>query len=295
MSTVGVVARPDPAGRAQPAVRELVEWLRRRKLETLLEERTAALVDDAPRDGLAVAPGREVAARADVLVVLGGDGTLLSASHFVEKPVPVLGVNFGSLGFLTEITMPELFPALEGVLRGDYRAEERRMLRARVVRQDEPEVVGDVLNDVVVTKAALSRIIELEVTVDGLFVTSFRADGLIVSSPTGSTAYNLAAGGPILHPGLAAMVMTPICPHMLSNRPLVIGDESVVEVRLRAAREGEVHITFDGQRGFPLDRTDVVTVTRSPRTLRLVKAPDRDYYEVLRSKLKWGESTARRT
>jgi NAD+ kinase len=295
VSTVGVVARPDPAGRAQPAVRELVEWLRRRKLETLLEERTAALVDDAPRDGLAVAPGREVAARADVLVVLGGDGTLLSASHFVEKPVPVLGVNFGSLGFLTEITMPELFPALEGVLRGDYRAEERRMLRARVVRQDEPEVVGDVLNDVVVTKAALSRIIELEVTVDGLFVTSFRADGLIVSSPTGSTAYNLAAGGPILHPGLAAMVMTPICPHMLSNRPLVIGDESVVEVRLRAAREGEVHITFDGQRGFPLDRTDVVTVTRSPRTLRLVKAPDRDYYEVLRSKLKWGESTARRT
>jgi NAD+ kinase len=175
------------------------------------------------------------------------------------------------------------------VLRGDYRAEERRMLRARVVRQDEPEVVGDVLNDVVVTKAALSRIIELEVTVDGLFVTSFRADGLIVSSPTGSTAYNLAAGGPILHPGLAAMVMTPICPHMLSNRPLVIGDESVVEVRLRAAREGEVHITFDGQRGFPLDRADVVTVTRSPRTLRLVKAPERDYYEVLRTKLKWGE------
>ena len=295
MSTVGIVARPDPAGRAEPAVRELVEWLRRRQVEALVEERTAALVEEAARAGVAVAAGREVAARADVLVVLGGDGTLLSASHLVERPVPVLGVNFGSLGFLTEITMPELFPALEGVLRGDYRFEERRMLRARVVRQDEPEVVGDVLNDVVITKAALSRIIELEVTVDGLFVSSFRADGLIVSSPTGSTAYNLAAGGPILHPGLAAMVLTPICPHMLSNRPLVIVDESVVEVRLRAAREGEVHITFDGQRGFPLDRADVVTVTRSPRTLRLVKAPDRDYYEVLRSKLKWGETKTRRT
>ena len=294
MSTIGVVARPDPAGRAEPAVRELVAWLRQRKVAAVVEERTAGLLDPATLDGLSVAPGREMAAGADAVVVLGGDGTLLSASHHVEKPIPVLGVNFGSLGFLTEITMPELFPALEGVLRGDYRFEERRMLRARVVREDEPEVVGDVLNDVVITKAALSRIIELEVTVDGLFVSSFRADGLIVSSPTGSTAYNLAAGGPILHPGLAAMVLTPICPHMLSNRPLVIGDESLVEVRLRGAREGEVHITFDGQRGFPLDRADVVTVTCSPRTLRLVKAPDRDYYEVLRSKLKWGESTTTR-
>ena len=294
MSTVGIVARPDPAGRAEPAVRELVEWLRRRKVQAVLEERTASLVEPRALEGIGVAPGREVASRSDALVVLGGDGTLLSASHLLEKPVPVLGVNFGSLGFLTEITMPELFPALEGVLRGDYRFEERRMLRARVARQEEPEVVGDVLNDVVITKAALSRIIELEVAVGGLFVSSFRADGLIVSSPTGSTAYNLAAGGPILHPGLSAMVLTPICPHMLSNRPLVIGDESVVEVRLRAAREGEVHITFDGQRGFPLDRADVVSVTRSPRTLRLVKPPDRDYYEVLRSKLKWGESTTRR-
>jgi NAD+ kinase len=235
-----------------------------------------------------------VAARADAVVVLGGDGTLLAASHLLEKTVPVLGVNFGSLGFLTEITTPELFPALDGVLRGDYRYDERRLLRATVRRVEEPEVAGDVLNDVVVTKAALSRIIELEVTIDGLFVSSFRADGLIVSSPTGSTAYNLAAGGPILHPVLPAVVLTPICPHMLTNRPLVVGDEAVVEVRLRAAREGEVHITFDGQRGFPLASTDVVTVTRSPHSLRLVKAPGRDYYEVLRTKLKWGESTVRR-
>jgi NAD+ kinase len=293
VSTIGIIARPDLA-EAGPTLRDLVEWLRRRGVSVLVEERTASLLNGAALAGAQAAPGREVAARADALVVLGGDGTLLSASHLVERPVPVLGINFGHLGFLTEITVPELYPALEGVLRGEYRFEERRMLRATVKRREEPEVLGDVLNDVVVTKASLSRIIELEVTVDGLFVSSFRADGLIVSSPTGSTAYNLAAGGPILHPQLPAVVLTPICPHMLSNRPIVISDESVVEVRLRAAREGEVHITFDGQRGFPLASTDTVTVTRSPRSLRLVKAPDRDYFEVLRTKLKWGESTARR-
>jgi NAD+ kinase len=293
VSTIGVIARPDLA-EAAPTLRQLLEWLRRRQVGVVVEERTAALLDDQTLAGLQVSPGRTVAAEVDALVVLGGDGTLLAASHLLDKPVPVLGVNFGHLGFLTEITMAELHPALEGVLRGDYRFEERRMLRATVEREDEPPVTGDVLNDVVVTKAALSRIIELEVSVDGLFVSSFRADGLILSSPTGSTAYNLAAGGPILHPALSAMVLTPISPHMLSNRPIVIGDESVVEVRLVAAREGEVHITFDGQRGFPLACTDTVKVTRSPRSLRLVKAPDRDYFEVLRTKLKWGESTARR-
>ena len=293
MSTIGIVARADLA-EAAPALRELIAWLRQQKARVVVEERTAALLDGTARTGVDVAIGREVAARADALVVLGGDGTLLSASHLLEKPVPVLGVNFGHLGFLTEITMPELQGALLGVLRGEYRFDERRMLRATVAREDDPEVTGDVLNDVVITKAALSRIIELEVTVDGLFVSSFRADGLIVSSPTGSTAYNLAAGGPIVHPALPAVVLTPICPHMLSNRPLVVGDDSVIEVRLRAAREGEVHITFDGQRGFPLASTDTVTITRSPRTLRLVKAPERDYFEILRTKLKWGESTARR-
>jgi NAD+ kinase len=235
-----------------------------------------------------VAAGHELAGQVDAMVVLGGDGTLLAASHWLDGDAPVLGVNFGSLGFLTEITLAELYPALEGVLRGDYRSEERRMLRAWVDRQGRREAQGDALNDVVVTKADLSRIIDLEVAVDGLFVSAFRADGLIVSSPTGSTAYNLAAGGPIVHPSLDAIVLTPICPHMLTNRPLVIGDQATVEVRLRAMRQGEVHLTLDGQRGLPLEAHDVVVVSRSPRTLRLVKAPGRDYYEVLRTKLKWG-------
>ncbi len=287
MSTVGILARPD-LGQAGPALRELVAWLQARGERVCLEERTAHLVDGGLAGGCLVAPGRELAAQVDAVVVLGGDGTLLAASHLLEGGAPVLGVNFGSLGFLTEITLGELYPALEGVLGGDYRYEERRMLRAWVQRQGRREAQGDALNDVVVTKADLSRIIDLEVAIDGLFVSAFRADGLIVSSPTGSTAYNLAAGGPIVHPSLDAIVLTPICPHMLTNRPLVIGDQATVEVRLRSTREGEVHLTLDGQRGLPLEAEDVVTVSRSPRTLRLVKAPGRDYYEVLRTKLKWG-------
>ncbi|HEV7498515.1 MAG TPA: NAD(+)/NADH kinase [Vicinamibacteria bacterium] len=288
MSTVGILVRPD-LGRAGPAVRELVAWLQARGDSVCIEQRTAEMVDLPQKPWCRVASGREVAAGADVLVVLGGDGTLLAASHLLDRPVPVLGVNFGSLGFLTEITMAEIYPTLEGVLKGDYRYEERRMLRADVRRQGTEETSGDVLNDVVVTKSALSRIIELDVAVDGLFVSAFRADGLIVSSPTGSTAYNLAAGGPILHPSLEAVVLTPICPHMLTNRPLVVSDLSTIEVRLRGEPGGEAHITLDGQRGFPLRGGDVVRVTRSARTIRLVKAP-RDYFEVLRTKLKWGES-----
>ena len=293
MSTVGILVRPD-LGKAGPAVRDLVAWLGERRVGACEDERTAALVEVANSVSCRVASSPDVVAGADMLVVLGGDGTLLAASHLVDRPVPVLGVNFGSLGFLTEITMPELYPTLEGVLRGEYRFEERRMLHARVQQRDTADTTGDVLNDVVVTKAALSRIIEFDVAIDGLFVSAFRADGLIVSSPTGSTAYNLAAGGPILHPTLDAVVLTPICPHMLSNRPLVVSDRSSIEVRLRAGRESDAHLTLDGQRGFPLRGGDVVTVTRSSRTIRLVKA-QRDYFEVLRTKLKWGESTPQKS
>jgi NAD+ kinase len=292
MKAIGVIVRPD-LEEARPALRDMVAWLRGRGVGVCLEERTARLLDKPLTDACTVKDGHELAASVDALVVLGGDGTLLHASHLVDRPIPVVGVNFGSLGFLTEITLDELFPALEKVLEGTYRYEERRMLRALVRRPTGDQVLGDVLNDIVVTKAALSRIIELDVSVDGSFVSAFRADGLIISSPTGSTAYNLAAGGPILHPQLEAVVLTPICPHMLTNRPVVVSDRATIEVRLRSTREGEVHLTFDGQRGFPLGSEDVVTVTRSPRTIRLVKA-QRDYFEVLRAKLKWGESTTRR-
>ena len=288
MSTIGILVRND-VGRAGETVRDLLRWLHARGVRACLDERMARLVDAMPATCTASTP-REIAEMSDALVVLGGDGTLLAASHLLDRPVPMLGVNFGSLGFLTEITLAELYPTLEGVLDGSYRYEERRMLRAVVKSPRQEDQVGDVLNDVVITKAALSRIIELDVSVDGMFVSAFRADGLIVSSPTGSTAYNLAAGGPILHPALPAVVLTPICPHMLTNRPLVVSDDAKIAIHLRAGREGEVHITFDGQRGFSLRRDDLIEVTRSPRSIRLVKAPSRDFYEVLRTKLKWGDA-----
>jgi NAD+ kinase len=228
---------------------------------------------------------------------MGGDGTLLSmATRTAQsgRDIPVLGVNFGSLGFLTETRIDELYTVLESVLNGTATFDERAMLAADAYRTREHFDSRIVLNDVVFTKAALSRIIELHVSIDGLFVSTFRADGLIVSSPTGSTAYSLAAGGPILHPALPAVLLTPICPHMLTNRPLVVDDQAKIEVRLAPIEGQLVHITFDGQQGFPLSAQDVVEVTRSPRVLQLVRAPARDYYEVLRTKLKWGEQAARR-
>jgi NAD+ kinase len=288
MKAIGIVARPD-LGEAASLLRELAQWLLARGIEVWLEDKTAALADGSLPEGCHRAPGPEVGAASDALVVLGGDGTLLRASRVLKPQAPVLGVNFGSLGYLTEITVPELYDTLTGLLEGTYRAEDRRLLRAILKRAGEERAAAEVLNDVVVTKASLARIIELDVSVDGVFVSSFRADGLIVSSPTGSTAYNLAAGGPIVHPALGAMVLTPISPHMLTHRPLVIGDQTTVAVHLRRAREGDVHVSFDGQGGVPMLSDDVVTVTRSERTLRLVKAPGRDYFEVLRTKLKWGE------
>ncbi len=291
MSTIGILARPDLKD-AGPALTELVSWLCLRGVRVCLEDATATLATGSLARECLVASGRDMAGLADALVVLGGDGTLLAASRLLDKPIPVLGVNFGSLGFLTEITLADLYPALEGVIEGRYEHEDRRLLRAIVHRRGHPDVTSDVLNDVVITKAGPSRIIEVDVSVDGYFVSSFRADGIIVSSPTGSTAYNLAAGGPILHPTLPAVVVTPICPHMLTNRPLVVGDEARIDVRLRAGRDVEVYAALDGQETFAFADGDHVTVTGSPRRLKLVKAPGRDYYEVLRTKLKWGDAGA---
>ena len=293
MLTIGILARPG-LQEAGPAVRDLVAWLHERKVPVVLDEATAALGGDAASTSCRVTSGREVAKAADALVVLGGDGTLLAASRLLDRTVPLLGVNFGSLGFLTEIGLSDLYPALQAVLEGRYEHEERRLLHAVARRAGKEDVRAEVLNDVVITKAGPSRIIELEVTVDGEFVSAFRADGLIVSSPTGSTAYNLAAGGPILHPSLAAVVLTPICPHMLTNRPLVLADRSTIEVRLRDGRGVEVYTAFDGQQSFALADGDTVTVTASDRRLRLVKVPGREYYEVLRTKLKWGEQGSTR-
>lgn len=289
MKTVGVLAKNDLKD-AGSVLRELVAWLREQGVRSCLEESTARVAGEAVEGACLVASGRDMAGLADALVVLGGDGTLLAASRLLEKPIPVLGVNFGSLGFLTEVALGELYPALRSVLDGSYEHEERRLLRAVVRRRGRPDQTSDVLNDVVITKAGPSRIIEVDVAVDAQPVSSFRADGIIVSSPTGSTAYNLAAGGPILHPTLPAVVVTPICPHMLTNRPLVVGDDTTVEVRLRDARDVDVYAALDGQETFAFTDGDSVSVTGSPRRLKLVKAPGRNYYEVLRAKLKWGDT-----
>jgi len=293
--TIGVVARRGLAlPEAASVLREIVSCVRERGGSVVLVREMADLAKGLPPETIEIAEAGEVGRAADAIVVLGGDGTLLAASHLIEREdVPLIGVNFGSLGFLTEVTPSELCPVLTRVLAGDYPYEERSLLRAVIRRSGASEFTGDALNDIVVTKAgALSRIVELEARVDGAFVSAFRADGLIVASPTGSTAYSLAAGGPILHPALGAIVVTPISPHMLTNRPLVLADSATIELRL-AVPGGEVHVTLDGQRGFPLSHEDTVTITRSPRRLRLAISPARDYFEVLRKKLRWGESNSR--
>ncbi len=230
---------------------------------------------------------------ADLIVVLGGDGTLLAMAARIAKAdrdIPILGVNFGSLGFLTEIRIDELMPSLESTLSGSAAFEERAMLEADVYRNEARADSRVVLNDVVFTKGALSRMIELSVSVSGGFVTRVKADGLIVASATGSTAYNLAAGGPIVHPGVDALVLTPIAPHTLTNRPVVIPGHADVEVRPHTGDGADdVFVTYDGQSGDTLHEGDVVRVRKSERVLRLVKASTRGYFEVLREKLKWGE------
>ena len=240
-----------------------------------------------------MASGRDVAGLADALVVLGGDGTLLAASRLLEKPIPVLGVNFGSLGFLTEITLAELYPTLEGVLAGRYQHEERRLLRATVHRRGRPDVTADVLNDVVITKAGPSRIIELDVSVGGVFVSSFRADGIIVSSPTGSTAYNLAAGGPILQPDAARDRDHADLPAH-AREPAARGLGRVADRGAPARRRATWTCTWrsTARRPSPSPTTTASRSRAARGGLKLVKAPGRDYYEVLRTKLKWGDAGA---
>jgi NAD+ kinase len=285
---VGLIAKRG-LQEASGVLAELAGWLDARGLQPVFEEDTARLAGlpagrpTVSRDALS----REC----DLIVALGGDGTLIGVAGRIANAgtdVPILGVNFGSLGFLTEITLPELYDALEATLEGRATIEPRTMLAARTLRGNAPFANHVVLNDIVITKAALSRIIEMEVGIGDAPMTRFRADGLIVASPTGSTAYNLAAGGPIVHPAVDAMVLTPIAPHTLTNRPVVIAGESEVHVRPIMAADDEVYVTFDGQSGFPLGPDDEVIVRRHPCPVRIVKSAQRTYFDVLREKLKWG-------
>jgi NAD+ kinase len=294
ITRAGLVARRGLVAAAEHVDR-LASWLRDRGIDSLYEIETAKLARSATpertrsRDDL---PGE-----VDLVVVLGGDGTLLGMATRIAQSghdIPILGVNFGSLGFLTETRIDELYTALESVIAGTAAIDTRLMLAADVIRDDGRIDSRIVLNDVVFTKAALSRIIELTVSVSTGLVTKVKADGLIVASPTGSTAYNLAAGGPIMHPRVDAIVLTPIAPHTLTHRPIVIPSSEVIEVRPNVEAAGDdIYVTYDGQSGYPLRQGDIVRICRSERTLRLVKAPSRSYFELLREKLKWGERGGR--
>lgn len=288
IARVGIVAKRGLRAAADH-LGQLGAWLEARQIEVVYERDTAALAGTS-------GPGltrEEIPGAVDLIIVLGGDGTLLSmAARTAEagRDTPILGVNFGSLGFLTETRIDELYAALESVTTGTAAFDERAMLSAGLVRNGQAADTRIVLNDVVFTKAALSRIIELSVSVGSGRVTTVKADGLIIASATGSTAYNLAAGGPIVHPRVDAIVLTPIAPHTLTNRPIVIPGSEAIEIRPRIG-DGvdEIFVTYDGQAGYPLVRDDVIHVRTSEQRLRLVKAPARTYFEMLREKLKWGE------
>ncbi len=290
ITRVGLVAKTGVEAAAS-VLADLAGWLEARGVRAVFETETAALAG--------LPPGRATVARdnlpkeCDLVVVLGGDGSLIGMAGRIAEAgvdVPIVGVNFGNLGFLTEITLAELYESLESVIDGTALIENRMMLRARTLRAGAVFAERLALNDVVITKGALSRIIDLAVSIGDRPVMRVRADGLIIASPTGSTAYNLAAGGPILHPEVDALLLTPIAPHMLTNRPIVLPGS--YEVRVQSAVNGsndDVYVTFDGQSGHALQADDVICVSRAERPLQLIRASSRTYFDVLREKLKWSE------
>jgi NAD+ kinase len=286
---VGIVAKPKLSAISGdlPAI---VSWLQARGVEPVFDEETAALT---AQKGVRTVGRDDLPARVDLILLLGGDGTLLGMADRAAKAgleVPILGVNFGGLGFLTEVTYDELFRSLEDALAGTAPVESRLMLRAVIERGGRPMSEHYALNDVTVTGGSLSRVVEFAVSVGGEFVARFHADGIIIATPTGSTAYNLSAGGPIVHPAVHALVLNPIAPHTLTNRPVVIPASNDVLVQPHPRGDGsEAFVTFDGQAGERLDFSDTVRVRQADRPVRLVRAFTRSYYQVLREKLRWAE------
>ncbi|MEW6001763.1 MAG: NAD(+)/NADH kinase [Nitrospirota bacterium] len=282
MKKIGIICK---TGRPEPIqiLKELLPWLREKGCETYVDLETASLMN------IEGAPRSHIPSLVDVIIVLGGDGTMLSVCRLVgDKGVPILGVNIGGLGFITEVQKDKLYEPLEKMLSGGYPIEERLMLKAHVYRHGECIAEYTVFNDVVVNKGALARIIDLDTYINRTYVTTFRADGLIISTPTGSTAYSLSAGGPILYPTLNNVVITPICPFMLTNRSIVVPDEVQIEVILKSESK-RVYLTLDGQVGFSLRQNDMVQVEKAPFKAKLLIHYEKNFFEVLRTKLKWGE------
>ncbi len=284
---VGVVVKPNHKEAWQTAC-ELSAWLEDRGIDLIGKPHEQIERTGAEKCEIDSAESEVFEANADLIVVLGGDGTMISTARLTgDREIPVLGINYGSLGYLTEFRIEEMFTALEAILAGDYEIDRRVMLDVEHWREGEKIALGRVLNDVVVNKAVLARVIEIEVHLNNLFVNSFRADGLIISTPTGSTAYNLSAGGPIVYPSMNAIVLTPICPFTLTNRPIVMPDNAEIELKLRNEHEGVV-LTLDGQIGHQIKSDDRVLIRKSRTSFNLVQPPNRNYFDVLRNKLKWG-------
>jgi len=282
---IGIISRPRRSNLSE-VVPPLLVWLEARGIHVVYDQETATSLAE-PSEGRS---REQVAAASDLLLVLGGDGTLLAAARVAaSRGIPILPINMGSLGFLTSFRLEELYPALEDILAGRLTISERVMLHAELQRGDKILDKQTVVNEVVINKGALARMIELELSIDRDFVCRYRADGLIVASPTGSTAYSLSAGGPIVHPAVESFIITPICPHTLSDRPVVVSDTSIIEVKLSAGTES-VFLTLDGQKGIPLQATDRVRVSRAQQLLKLIQTPNKSYFEILRNKLKWGEA-----
>ena len=287
MKKIGIFCKQKP--NIDPTiVSELSKWLESKNCKVYLEPDTADLIGKNTSISK-----EEVASSSDLLIVLGGDGTLLNVAGIAHpNKVPILGVNLGSLGFLTETTMGDFYPTLELVLDGKCEIENRMLLNASILRDGEKIEDFNVLNDIVINKGALARIVNLKVFVDDLYMTSYRADGLIIASPTGSTAYSLSAGGPIIHPSMRALVLSPICPFTLTNRSIVIPDSSTIKVQLTTRNEeGDVRITLDGQTGYTIKSGDILEAKKAEIPVKLVQAPGKDYYQLLRKKLHWGGTT----
>jgi NAD+ kinase len=286
IATAGIISKPrsDEAARVAPV---LVKWLAERGINVRCDPETAAYLMQGSGPAAGGIPRNSVPQGAQLLIVLGGDGTLLSAARALQgRDIPLFAVNLGNLGFLTSITVEELYPQLERVLAGDYHVSRRRMLHTELWRDGQRAAAFEALNDICLAKADMARIIDLEVHVDGHFMCLYKADGLIVSTPTGSTAYSLSAGGPIMVPTVAALCITPICPHMLTNRPVIVPDEAVIQITM--CGDNTTYLTVDGQVGEQLRQGDRVVCRRSDDTVQLIHPGGVRFFDVLREKLQWG-------
>ena len=281
--SVGILTKPQ-FPEVKRTLQDVVSWLRARSIDVILDTTSAILLGE--QGGY---QKTQLASKADVLLVLGGDGTMLNAARLAgERSIPILGVNMGGLGFLTEVRLDNLYPSLERVFANDFVLDERLMLKAHIHRHGETVAHGVVLNDVVISKGTLARMIELKIAIQGRFVTNLRGDGLIVSSPTGSTAYSLSAGGPIIDPAVQSLILTPICPHTLTHRPLIVPGNAEIDVTLTSKDDGAM-VTLDGQVGVAVTQGDTIVIQTSEHRTRLIRFPESNYYDVLREKLKWGD------